>query len=96
MRMPPMFMTFKIKAGPEGKRFSIWFPIILVWLLLMLIMLPLLPILIVADLIFLIVGFRYSLIAALFALADVVGELNGLVVDVDSKAKNEKVYIKFN
>jgi len=30
-----------------------------------------------------------------FGLADVIGELNGLVVDVDSKAKNEKVYIKF-
>ena len=91
-----MFMTLKIKEGPAAKGVSIWFPIILIWLLLLLILLPLLPVLIIADLIFIIIGFRYSLLAALFTLAEVIGELNGLVVDVNSRAKNEKVYIKFN
>jgi hypothetical protein len=80
--MLPMIVRFKVKqAGRRG--FGLWFPVIIVWILLAAIMLVLLPFMLLAALITWRNGPGFRVLFAYPMLASVLWNLDGLIIDVD-------------
>ena len=79
-----MLIRFKIKE-PGRRGFGLWFPVIIIWVLLAALMLVLLPVLLLAALVTWRRGPGPSLLLVYPLLASVLWNLGGLTVDVDQK-----------
>ncbi len=82
--MLPMFVRFKIK-GPGRGGFGLWFPVIIIWILLAALMLVLLPFLLLGALVTWPSGPGPRLLLVYPLLASVLWNLGGLTIDVDQK-----------
>ena len=82
--MMPMLVRLKIKE-PDRRGFGLWFPVIIIWILLATLMLVLLPVLLLAALVTWRRGPGPSLLLVFPLLASVLWNLGGLTVDVDQK-----------
>ncbi|MDD8025138.1 MAG: hypothetical protein PHI34_01400 [Acidobacteriota bacterium] len=82
--MLPMIVRFKVKQ-PGRRGFRLWFPVILIWLILAALMLVLLPFLLLAALITMWNGPGFRLLLIYPLLAAVLWNLGGLTIDVDQK-----------
>ena len=77
-----MIVRFKVKQ-PGRRGFGLWFPVIIVWILLAAIMLILLPIMLLAALVTWWHGPGVRVLLAYPMLASVLWNLDGLTIDVD-------------
>jgi hypothetical protein len=82
--MLPIFVRFKIKE-PGRRGFGLWFPVILIWILLAALMLVLLPFMLLAALMTWPSGPGPRLLLVYPLLASVLWNLGGLTIDVDQK-----------
>lgn len=82
--MLPMIVRFKIKE-PGRRGFGLWFPVVVIWILLAALMLVLLPFLLLAALITWRRGPGARLLLVYPLLASVLWNLGGLTIDVDQK-----------
>jgi hypothetical protein len=84
--MLPMIVRFKVKeAGRRG--FGLWFPAILIWIVLAAVMLVLLPFMLLAALATWGRGPGPRLLLIYPLLASVLWNLGGLTIDVDQKER---------
>jgi hypothetical protein len=82
--MLPMIVRFKVKqTGRRG--FGLWFPVILIWIVLAALMLVLLPFVLLGALITWRRGPGRTLLIAYPLLASVLWNLGGLTIDVEQK-----------
>ena len=81
-----MLIRFKIKE-PGRRGFGLWFPVILIWILLAALMLVLLPFLLLAALVTSWRGPGLRLLLIYPLLASVLWNLGGLTIDVDQKER---------
>ncbi len=89
-------MLVRIKFEEPGRRgFRLWFPVILVWILLAALMILVLPFMLLAALVTLRSGPGVRLLLVYPLLASVLWNLGGLIVDVDQKAKGSALLIDF-
>ena len=82
--MLPLIICLKIKE-PGRRGFGLWFPVIIIWILLAALMLVLLPVLLLAALVTWRRGPGALLLLVYPLLASVLWNLGGLTVDVDQK-----------
>jgi hypothetical protein len=89
-------MLVRIGVTQPGRRgFRLWFPIILVWILLAALMILALPFMLLAAFVTLRSGPGVRLLLVYPLLASVLWNLGGLIVDVDQKAKGSALLIDF-
>ena len=81
-----MLIRFKIKE-PGRRGFGLWFPVIIIWILLAALMLVLLPFLLLAALVTSWRGPGLRLLLIYPLLASVLWNLGGLTIDVDQKER---------
>jgi len=81
-----MLIRFKIKE-PGRRGFGLWFPVIIIWILLAALMLVLLPFLLLAALVTSWRGPGVRLLLIYPLLASVLWNLGGLTIDVDQKER---------
>ena len=84
--MFPMIVRLKVK-NPGRRGFGIWFPVILIWVLLAALMLVLLPFLLLVALVTIPRGPGLKLLLIYPLLSSVLWNLNGLTIDVTQKEK---------
>ena len=84
--MLPMLVRFKIKE-PGRRGFGLWFPVIVIWILLAALMLVLLPFLLLAALVTWPSGPGPRLLLVYPLLVSVLWNLGGLTIDVDQKQR---------
>jgi hypothetical protein len=84
--MLPMIVRLKIKE-PGRRGFGLWFPAIVIWILLAALMLVLLPVLLLAALITWPQGPGPRLLLIYPLLASILWNLGGLTIDVDQKGR---------
>ena len=84
--MLPLLVRFKVKE-PGRRGFGLWFPVILVWIILAALMLVLLPFVLLAALITIWRGPGLKLLLVYPLLAAVLWNLGGLTIDVGQKEK---------
>jgi hypothetical protein len=84
--MLPMFVRFKVKQ-PGRRGFGLWFPVIIVWIMLAALMLVLLPFVLLAALFTWRHGPGVRVLLAYPMLASVLWNLGGLVIDVDKNTR---------
>ncbi len=84
--MLPMLVRFKVRE-PGRRGFGIWFPVILIWILLAALMLVVLPFLLLAALVTWRSGPGAKLLLVYPLLASVLWNLGGLTIDVDQKER---------
>jgi hypothetical protein len=84
--MLPMLVRFKVKE-PGRRGFGIWFPVIIIWILLAALMLVLLPVMLLAALVIWPSGPGARLLLVYPLLASVLWNLGGLTIDVDQKER---------
>jgi hypothetical protein len=84
--MMPMLVRFKIKE-PGRRGFGLWFPIILIWVLLAALMLVLLPVLLLGALVTWPNGPGPRLLLVYPLLFSVLWNLGGLTIDVEQKQR---------
>jgi len=82
----PLLVRFKVKE-PGRRGFGLWFPVILVWIILAALMLVLLPFVLLAALITIWRGPGLKLLLVYPLLAAVLWNLGGLTIDVGQKEK---------
>ena len=82
--MLPLLVRFKVKE-PGRRGFGLWFPVILIWIILAALMLVLLPFVLLAALITIWRGPGLKLLLVYPLLAAVLWNLGGLTIDVDQK-----------
>lgn len=82
--MLPMIVRFKVKE-PGRRGFGLWFPVIVIWILLAALMLVLLPFMLLAALVTLRRGPGARLLLVYPLLVSVLWNLGGLTIDVDQK-----------
>jgi len=82
--MLPMIVRFKVKESGR-RRFGLWFPVIVIWILLAALMLVLLPFLLLAALVTWRRGPGARLLLVYPLLVSVLWNLGGLTIDVDQK-----------
>ena len=82
--MLPMIVRLRVRE-PGRRGFGLWFPVIIIWVLLAALMLVLLPVLLLAALVTWRRGPGPSLLLVYPLLASVLWNLGGLTVDVDQK-----------
>jgi hypothetical protein len=80
--MLPMLMHFKIRR-PGRRGFGLWFPVVLVWILLAVLMVLLLPVVLLAALWERRMGQGWSILLLYPMLASLLWHLGGLRIDVD-------------
>ena len=84
--MLPLLVRFKVKE-PGRRGFGLWFPVILIWIILAALMLVLLPFVLLAALITIWRGPGLKLLLVYPLLAAVLWNLGGLTIDVGQKEK---------
>ena len=84
--MLPLLVRFKVKE-PGRRGFGLWFPVILIWIILAALMLVLLPFMLLAALITIWRGPGLRLLLVYPLLAAVLWNLGGLTIDVGQKEK---------
>ena len=84
--MLPMILRFKVKE-PGRRGFGIWFPAIVVWIILAALMLVLLPFMLLAALVTVGRGPGPRLLLVYPLLGSILWNLDGLTVDVDQKQR---------
>jgi len=84
--MLPMIVRLKVKE-PGRRGFGIWFPVIVVWIILAALMLVLLPFLLLAALVTLGRGPGARLLLVYPLLGSVLWNLDGLTIDVNQKQR---------
>lgn len=84
--MLPMIVRLKVKE-PGRRGFGLWFPAILIWILLAALMLVLLPFLLLAVLITTRDGPGAKLLLIYPLLASVLWNLGGMTIDINQKEK---------
>lgn len=84
--MMPMIVRLKIKE-PGRRGFGLWFPVILIWILLAALMLVLLPVLLLAALVTWPGGPGPRLLLVYPLLGSILWNLGGLTIDVDQKGR---------
>jgi len=84
--MLPLLVRFKVKE-PGRRGFGLWFPVILIWIILAALMLVLLPFMLLAALITIWRGPGLKLLLVYPLLAAVLWHLSGLTIDVDQKER---------
>jgi len=82
--MLPMIVRFKVKE-PGRRGFGIWFPAIVIWILLAALLLVLLPFLLLAALLTFWRGPGTRLLLIYPLVGSVLWNLGGLTIDVDQK-----------
>jgi hypothetical protein len=82
----PLLVRFKVKE-PGRRGFGLWFPVILIWIILAALMLVLLPFVLLAALITIWRGPGLKLLLVYPLLAAVLWNLGGLTIDVGQKEK---------
>lgn len=82
--MLPLIVRLKVKE-PGRRGFGLWFPVILIWVLLAALMFLLLPFMILAALVTLGRGPGPRLLLVYPLLGSVLWHLGGLTIDVDQK-----------
>lgn len=82
--MLPMIVRFKVQK-PGRRAFGLWFPVIIIWILLAALMLVLLPVLLLAALVTWWRGPGARLLLVYPLLGLVLWHLGGLTIDVDQK-----------
>jgi hypothetical protein len=82
--MLPMIVRLKIKQ-PGRRGLRLWFPVILIWIILAALMLVLLPVMLLAALFTRQSGPGWRLILVYPLLATVLWNLGGLTIDVDDR-----------
>lgn len=82
--MLPLIVRFKLKE-PGRRGFGLWFPVIVIWILLAALMLVLLPFLLLAALVTWGRGPGPRLLLVYPLLVAVLWNLGGLTIDVDQK-----------
>jgi len=82
--MLPMIVRFKVKQ-PGRRGFGLWFPVILIWIILAALMIVLLPFMLLGALITLRRGPGAALLLVYPLLASVLWNLGGLTIDVHQK-----------
>ncbi len=91
--MLPMIMKMRV-AGESGKRFSLVFPIILVWILLFALLLVLLPLVLLAAILSAPWGPGFRLLLVYPLLVAVLFNLSGLHIDV--RDARHELYLHFS
>ncbi len=84
--MLPLIVRFKLRE-PGQRGFGLWFPVIVVWILLAALMLILLPFLLLAALLTWWRGPGAKLLLVYPLLGAVLWNLGGLTIDVDQKER---------
>lgn len=84
--MLPLIVRFKIEE-PGRRGFGLWFPVVIVWILLAALLLVLFPFVLFAALITSGRGPGVRLLAIYPLLASVLWNLGGLTIDVDQKER---------
>lgn len=82
--MLPLFIRLKVRQ-PGKHRVRLWFPVILIWIILAALMIVLLPFLLLGSLFSLGRGPGFRLLLIYPLLAAVLWNLGGLTIDVDQK-----------
>ena len=88
-------MVMHIYISEEGKKkFRLFIPLILVWILLLPLLVILLPFLLIAALLAWPSGYGRLLLSAIPMLLSVIGSLSGLRIHVEDRGKQVHVMIK--
>ena len=90
--MLPMILRMRI-VGESGKRFSLFFPVILVWIVLFALLLAVLPLVLLAAILTCPWSPGFRLLAIYPLLFAVLFNLSGLHIDVQNA--RQVVYLKF-
>jgi hypothetical protein len=89
MKYPPLF--FRIRIIEKGaKRIGLWFPALLLWIVLLPLILLALFLTLIGDLMTL---FQYRLTQLLAGILAVIGELKGTIVHIDNRKTNSQVRV---
>ena len=91
--MLPMILKMRI-AGESGKSFRLFFPVVLVWILLFALFLALLPLVLLAAILTCPWGPGFRLLAVYPLLVAVLFNLSGLHIDVQDA--RQQIYLHFS
>lgn len=92
--MLPMIVRLGFRE-PGRRGFRLWFPVVVVWVLLAGLMILILPFVLLAALVTLRGGPGFRLLLVYPLLASVLWHLGGLTIDVDQPAKGGALLIDF-
>ena len=92
--MLPLIVRFKFQQ-PGRRGFGLWFPVIVIWVLLAAVMLAILPLMLLGALFTLGRGPGWRLLLVYPLLAAVLWNLGGLIIDVDQKNEGKVFLIDF-
>ena len=90
--MIPVLLRLKV-VGRNGKRFTLWLPLFLIYILLVPLLLIILPLVLLAAIISWPLGYGRLVIQAYFTIFRLLGCLSGLKIDIESGDGN--FFIKF-
>ena len=91
--MLPMMLKMRI-VGESGKRFRLFFPVVLVWIILFALLLALLPLVLLAAILTSPWGPGFRLLAIYPLLIAVLFNLSGLHIDVQDA--RQQIYLHFS
>jgi hypothetical protein len=92
--MLPLMVRFKFRE-PGRRGFGLWFPVIVIWILLATVMLALLPLMLLGALFTQGRGPGWRLLLVYPLLAAVLWNLGGLIIDVNQQDEGKVLLIDF-
>jgi uncharacterized membrane protein YhaH (DUF805 family) len=90
--MIPIFLKLHVR-GKTGRGFNLWFPVVLIWIVLLFFMVVFLPLVVIAAIFTWRIGYGKSLLMFYPCFFYLLFQLSGLKLDIESK--KEKIFLNF-